>query len=119
MIQYNGTTLAYIGDAIYEVLIREYWLNQGLTKVQDLHEKVISFTSAVGQAKAYDAIEALLTEEEVSIFKRGRNASTERKARNADLATYKKATGLEALIGYLYLEKNNERIQTLLQQIIK
>ena len=119
MIQYNGTTLAYIGDAIYEVLIRETLLEKGFTKVQDLHERAITYTSANGQAEAFDTIESFLTEEEYSIFKRGRNANTERKARNADLATYKKATGFEALIGYLYLSKKEERITFFLEKIIK
>lgn len=118
MNQLNGTTLAYIGDAIYEVYIREHFIKQGFTKVDDLHKKAIEYTSAVGQKKAYDFIESILSEFEVSIFKRGRNANTDRKARNTDLATYKKATGFEALIGYLYLNGDLVRLDEIVQIIL-
>ena len=80
MIQHNGTTLAYIGDAIYELMIREMLLEKGFTKVDNLHKEAIKYTSAVGQKKALDIIYNDLTEEEVSIFKRGRNSNTDRKA---------------------------------------
>lgn len=119
MNQLNGTTLAYIGDAIYEIYVREYLINKGLTKVDDLHKKAIEYTSAVGQKAAYESIEDDLTDFETSIFKRGRNANTDRKARNADLATYKKATGFEALIGYLYLEKEMKRLEEIIYLILK
>ena len=115
---YSGLTLAYIGDAAYEILIREYLLLSGYTKVENLHKVAIKFTSAEGQAKAFDLVEEHLTEEELGIFKRGRNAKTERKARNASLATYKKATGFESLIGYLYLERNFDRITELFNTYI-
>ena len=117
MIQYNGTTLAYIGDAVYELMIREMLLNKGLTKVDNLHKEAIKYTSAVGQKKGLDIIYDILTEEEISIFKRGRNSNTDRKARNASLADYKQATGFEAVIGYLYLEKKQDRIIELLDKI--
>jgi ribonuclease-3 family protein len=119
MTQYNGLTLAYIGDAVYEIMIRENLLKSGLTKVDNLHGEAIKFTSAEGQAIAFDKIESILTEEELNIFKRGRNSKTERKARNASLATYKKATGLESLIGYLYLEKLEDRLVELVAIISK
>lgn len=118
MIQLNGTTLAYIGDAIYEVLIREALIKKGYQKVDNLHKEAIKYTSAVGQNKAVSLIIDQLTEQEISIFKRGRNANTDRKAKNATLAEYKHATGLEAVIGYLYLDKNNERIHELMDKII-
>lgn len=115
---YSGLTLAYIGDAAYEILIREYLVLLGYTKVDNLHKVAIKFTSAEGQEKAFDIIESSLTEEEMSIFKRGRNAKTERKARNASLATYKKATGFESLIGFLYLERNFDRINELFNEFL-
>lgn len=119
MIQFNGLTLAYIGDAVYELLVREYLLTENLTKVDHLHKHAIKYTSAVGQAKAYDIIEPLLSEKEVSMFKKGRNGKTDRKARNASLAEYKRATGFESLIGYLHIEQQRERINELFKVIIK
>ena len=119
MNQLNGLTLAYLGDAIYEVYIREFLLEKGYTKVDKLHKEAILFTSAKGQKKALDKIYDALTENEVSIFKRGRNANTDRKPRNTDLATYKQATGFEALIGFLYLDNQKERLEELMQIIIK
>lgn len=113
MVHYNGLTLAYIGDAAYEILIREYLLLNGLTKVDNLHKQAIKYTSALGQAKAYDLIESILTEDEITTFKRGRNGKTDRKARNASLADYKKATGFESLIGQLYLNRDYDRISEL------
>ncbi len=118
MTQHNGLTLAYIGDAVYEIMVRENLLKSGLTKVDHLHSEAIKFTSAEGQAISFDKIENILTEEELSIFKRGRNSKTERKARNASLATYKKATGFESLIGYLYLEKLDNRLVELVAIIM-
>jgi len=117
MIQLSGTTLAYIGDSIYEVKVREHLIETGLTKVDDLHKSAIKFTSATGQSIAYDLIEELLNEEEIKVFKRGRNAESTRKPRNTSLAIYKKATGFEALIGYLYLSKDFERLDTIYKRI--
>lgn len=117
MIQLSGTTLAYIGDSIYEVKVREHLIEKGLTKVDELHKNAIKFTSATGQAVAYDLIEELLTDSEISVFKRGRNCESTRKPRNTTLAIYKKATGFEALIGYLYLSKDFERLDDLYKKI--
>jgi len=118
MLQYSGLTLAYIGDAYYELMVREYLIEEGDTKVDTLHTKAIVYTSALGQAQAYETIKDVLSEDEQSIFKRGRNAKTDRKARNASLADYKQATGFESLIGYLYLNKQTARIQELWQLIV-
>lgn len=115
---YNGLTLAYIGDATYEVLVREYLLRKGITKVDSLHKEAIKYTSAEGQERAFNIIESSLTDKEIAIFKRGRNSKTDRKARNASVASYKKATGFEALMGYLYLQKDTERINELFIKVI-
>jgi len=117
MIQLSGTTLAYIGDSIYEVKVREFLIDTGLTKVDELHKNAIKFTSATGQASAYDVIEEFLTEVEISVFKRGRNCESSRKPRNTSLAIYKKATGFEALVGYLYLSKEFVRLDELYSKI--
>ena len=119
MNQYNGVTLAYIGDAFYELKIREALLEKGLVKVDKLHNEAIRYTSAEGQKNAIDKIFPLLSEEEVLYFKRGRNQTTNRKARNADIGTYKQATGFEALFGHLYLTKQEARIDELLHHIIQ
>ena len=119
MNQLNGLTLAYLGDAIYEVYIRESLLKKGYTKVEKLHNEAVKYTSAIGQKEALDKIFDQLTESEVQVFKRGRNANSDRKARNTDLATYKQATGFEALIGFLYLDNQQKRLEELLNIIIK
>ena len=115
----SGTTLAYIGDAVYEVIVRETLIKKGYQKVDNLHKEAIKYTSAVGQKEAVDIIIEYLTEEELSIFKRGRNSSTNRKAKNASIEEYRKATGFEALIGYLYLENKKKRLLELMNHIIK
>ena len=115
---YNGLTLAYIGDASYELLVREYLLRKGITKVDTLHKEAIKYTCAEGQEKAFNIIEDKLLEEEITIFKRGRNSKSDRKARNASLASYKKATGFETLFGYLHLRKDIERINELFILIV-
>jgi len=119
MNQLNGLTLAYLGDSIYEVYIREALLAKGYTKVEKLHNEAIKYTSAKGQKAALDKIRDILTESEMSVFKRGRNANSDRKPKNTDLATYKQSTGFEALIGFLYLNNEKERLEELLKIIIK
>lgn len=110
----NGLTLAYLGDALYEVSIRKHLINKGYTKVKILHNKAIKYTSAIAQAKIIDNFieNDYLTEEELTIFKRGRNnSSTGRK--NVDAKTYTISTGFEAVIGYLSLN-NEERLKELI-----
>lgn len=116
MNQMNGLALAYLGDAYYELKVREHLVNKGLTKVNDLHQAAIRFTAATGQAKVIDfLLKGQLSEEEISFFKRGRNANTIRKPKNADLATYHHATGLETLFGFLYTEQRFTRLDELFQ----
>ena len=113
---YNGLTLAYIGDAIYEVYVRKYALSLGLTKVNNLHKKVIEFTKGEAQAKVIRELIAsgALTDEEIAIYKRGRNSHINSNRKNIDLANYLDATGFEALIGYLYLSEKIERLEELI-----
>ncbi len=119
MLQLSGTTLAYIGDSVYEVKVREYLIEKGLTKVDELHKNAIKYTSAVGQAEIFDNIKEILSEQELSVFKRGRNAESTRKPRNTTLAIYKKATGFEALIGYLHLSKNEKKLNEIYEIAFK
>lgn len=120
MIQYNGLTLAYIGDAIYELRVRMHLLNMNLTKVNDLHNNAIRYTSATQQATvARLLVEHTYTEEEIGVFKRGRNQNSSHKPKNADVLTYNVATGFEAVIGYLYLEGRHDRLEDLLSETFK
>lgn len=114
MILENGLTLAYIGDAIYELKIREYLINNNYSKVNDLHKHAIEYTSAISQALILDYIYDSLTTEEIEIYKRGRNTGGTHKPKNASLNEYRKATGFEALIGYLYLKKIYDRMDEII-----
>jgi len=118
MLPYNGVTLGYSGDAVYEVIVREHFLNTGDTLVDALHKKTILYTCAEGQAKAFERIKDMLTEEEMSVFKRGRNAKTDRKARSASMADYQQATGFEAVIGFLHLTNQKERLMNLCTSVL-
>ncbi len=115
----NGLSLAYIGDAYYELLIRNHFINEGYMKVNDLHKHVINYTSGLAQSKFihYFLENNILTEEELNIFKRGRNSHVNSSRKNLDLKDYLDATGFEALIGYLYLNDNIERINQLMDII--
>lgn len=121
MILYNGETLAYVGDAIYELRIREYILSTGYQDVNKLHKYAVKFTSGENQAKiiGYLIKENLVTEEEISYFKRGRNSGHSKNRRSISVISYKKATGFEAMIGYLYLENKKERLDEILDIVIK
>lgn len=119
MILYNGLTLAYIGDAYYEMWIRKYGLSLGLTLVNDLHNIAVRYTNAKAQALAVRRlIEDTFTEEETKIYKRGRNQTATHKPKNADVSTYNSATGFEAVIGYLYLKDELSRLELILKTAV-
>ncbi|MGI5840292.1 MAG: Mini-ribonuclease 3 [bacterium] len=109
-------TLAYIGDAVFELFIRVMLLRQGSTKVTTLHNATIKRVRAAAQADFLRVIEPLLTEEEKNVVRRGRNAKVVRTPKNADIQTYHYSTALEALIGYLYLLGRTDRLLYLLGQ---
>lgn len=115
----NGLSLAYIGDAYYELLIRQYLIEKGYTKVNDLHKNAIRFTSGQQQARILDYLleSNIFDEKEIEIYKKGRN-STSSYRKNITLCEYQKATGFEAIIGYLFEQKNNNRISSLMKIII-
>lgn len=119
--QLNGLTLAYIGDAAYEVYIRDYLLTQGYTKPNQLHRLATQFVSAKAQCYLMqEMITAnILTEEEIVIFKRGRNAHSHTSAKNADITTYRIATGFESLIGILHLTNQRQRLDELVKWCIE
>ena len=116
----NGLSLAYIGDAYFEILVRQYLLEKGITKVNELHKEAIKYTSGEAQAKFMDLFmeNNVLTSEEIEIFKKGRNSSTSHR-KNLSNAEYQKATGFEALIGYLYEMKNETRLEELFKLMIE
>ena len=107
---YSPLTLAYLGDAVYEMVIRTICVKRANMQTQKLHRKVTGYVSAKAQAKMMDALIGELTEEEESIYRRGRNSKPYTKAKNASMEEYLKATGFEALVGYLYLQKEYERM---------
>ncbi len=115
----NGLTLAYLGDAYYEYLIREHLIHKQLTNVNQLHKEAVSYTSGKAQAHIIKVMmdEALLSEAELDYFKRGRNASGSGR-KNLDRQTYSYATGFEALIGGLYLS-NKQRANELVSMAIE
>lgn len=117
--QMSPLVLAYMGDAVYEKYIREYVIRQGLCKNGLLHKKAIKYVSAKGQAEILEKLEEKLTSEELDIVRRGRNSNPHSTAKNADVVIYKYATGFEALIGYLYLTNQEERLNEILAECVK
>lgn len=111
----NPLQLALIGDAVYEVFIRNYILieNRGLS-AHKIHIKAIEYVKAHAQSQIIKALEHMLTEEEEYIYKRGRNAKSGTVPKNADVVEYRTATGFEALVGYLYLSNQKERLSKIL-----
>ena len=117
--QLSPLNLAFIGDCIYEILVRETLVAQANRPVNDLHRESVKFVSAKAQTQAYEKIKDLLCEEETAQFKRGRNAKTGHSPKSATGAEYHTATGMEALFGYLYLTEQTDRIKELFTVIIK
>ena len=113
---YSPLVLAYIGDGIYDLIIRTVVVNRGNTQANKLHRKTSSLVKAAAQAAMIDELLELLTEEEKAVFKRGRNAKSATMAKNATMADYRKATGFEALMGYLYLSNQMERMVYLVKE---
>ena len=106
---YSPLGLAYIGDAVYEMVVRTIVLSEGNMSVNKYHKKSSSMVKAAAQAEVFEKIEPLLTETEMDVYKRGRNAKSATVAKHAAVIDYRKATGVEALIGYLYLNGEMER----------
>lgn len=111
--EYSALTLAYLGDAVYEIYVRSHLTEDGNHKVNDLHKTATKYVCARAQAEFYRRIEDILTEDEKSAFKRGRNAKSH-PPKNADVINYKIATGVEAMLGHLFIEGKSERISELM-----
>ncbi|TEB09494.1 Mini-ribonuclease 3 [Pelotomaculum propionicicum] len=102
--------LAYIGDAVYELAVREHLVGSGLARVNKLHGESVRYVNAGAQAKALHALEGLLSEEEAAVMRRGRNAKSPHVPKGAGVIEYRHSTALESLIGYLYLKGDTARL---------
>lgn len=116
---YSPLALAYIGDAIYDLVIRTIVVERGNTSANKLHKKTVGYVNARIQAQMIEALMDELTEEEAVVYKRGRNAKSYTTAKNASVIEYRKATGFEALCGYLYLTGKQERMLTLVKKAVE
>ena len=117
----NGIALAFEGDAIYSTYIRKHLIFQVMTKPNQLHRKATMYVSAKAQAMLINMmLEAqLLTEKEEEIYKRGRNTNSHTKAKNADVVTYRMSTGFEAVMGYLHMTEQIDRLEELIDWCIQ
>ena len=111
--QLNGASLAYLGDSVLEVIVRQYLLSTGITDVGKLNSMALSYVRATAQSDAVERILPHLTEEENHVFKRGRNAHGIAIPKSASASQYRRATGLEALFGHLYINGMSERMKEL------
>lgn len=117
----NVLALAYLGDSIYEVHIRKYLIDKGICNVNELQKEAINYVSAKGQASFLNKMinDNFFTEEEINVIHRGRNHKSHKSPKNTDIRTYKEATGFETLIGYLYINDKNDRINDIMNYILE
>ena len=113
--QYSPLTLAYIGDSIYDLIIKTLVVNEGNKQVQKLHKRTSRFVQASAQSQMMRVLQERLTEEEHAVYKRGRNAKSVSPAKNQSVTDYRRATGFEALMGYLYFKKEWKRMLELVK----
>ena len=116
---YSPLALAYIGDAIYDLVIRSVVVERGNCSANNLHKKTTKYVSAVAQSKMIQLLLEELNEDEEAVYMRGRNAKSYTTAKNASVGDYRKATGFEALMGYLYLTNQTERMLYLVKRGIE
>ncbi len=117
----NSLVLAYLGDAVYEAFIRDYLVKKGYPTVKELQEASLSFVSAKSQSSILKKLleKDFFSSEELAVIKRARNAKSHHKPKNTDVLTYKHATSLEAVIGYLAYTKQEKRLSILLKNIVE
>lgn len=113
---YSPLTLAYIGDAVYELVIRSVVVERANRSAHELHKAAVAYVKAETQAAMADALQDMLTEDELAAYKRGRNAKSYTTAKNASVVDYRKATGFEAMVGYLYLMEEEGRVVELVRE---
>ncbi|KGF13125.1 Mini-ribonuclease 3 [Peptostreptococcus sp. MV1] len=120
LVRISPLTLAYLGDTVYESYIREYLIKKNIFfKINNLHKLAIRYVKAGSQARAIKGIEDLLAPDELSVFKRARNHKKATSAKNASMIDYKHSTGFEALVGYLYLKGDKDRLDYIIAQSIR
>lgn len=121
IVKENANNLAFIGDAILSLLVRTYFIRQGVTNSFKLQKLLVDYTKASSQEKILEffILNNLLNEQEMMIVNRGKNLKINTKAKNSTVATYRSASALEALFGFLYLYQQNERIDSLFQQMME
>ncbi|BDF05028.1 Mini-ribonuclease 3 [[Clostridium] hylemonae] len=115
MKEYSPLTLAYIGDSIYDLMIKSLVVNEGNRQVNKLHKETSAFVQASAQSQMMRTLQGQLTEEEHAVYRRGRNAKSVSPAKNQSLTDYRRATGFEALMGYLYLRRDYKRMLDLVK----
>ncbi|WP_173471869.1 Mini-ribonuclease 3 [Eubacterium ruminantium] len=117
---YSGQALAYIGDSIFDLLIKDFFVRKTSMQTEKYHKVVTGIVKAVNQAALIDELieENLLTDVEVDVYKRGRNSSVHTKAKNATMGEYKKATGFEAVLGYNYMKGERERLDFFVERAL-
>ena len=113
--EYSPLTLAYIGDCVYDLVIKSLVINAGNKQVNKLHQETSRLVQASAQSLMMRTIQEHLTEEEHAVYKRGRNAKSVSPAKNQSITDYRRATGFEALLGYLYLKKDYQRLLDLVK----
>lgn len=112
---YSPLVLAYIGDCVYDLIIKSMVISNGNKQVHKLHEETSQYVQASAQSKMMRAMQPCLTEEEHAVYRRGRNAKSVSPAKNQSITDYRRATGFEALLGFLYLRKEYERLMGLVK----
>ena len=117
--QYSPLALAYMGDSILDLLVKKYFVTHSNMQPHKYHVEVSKIVKAVNQADYIDRVMEELSEDELDVYKRGRNTNTHSKAKNATMGQYRKATGLEALYGYLYLKGDMDRLQYFVDGMIR
>ena len=117
--KYSPLALAYIGDSVFDLEIKRYFVLQANMQPEKYHQKVTSIVSANAQAEFIEYYMDNITDDELAVFKRARNSSPHTKAKNASLENYLKATGFEAVIGFLYLSEQNDRLKDIITSVLK
>lgn len=115
----NGSNLAYIGDAYYELEVRKYLLSKNITKTKELRKESIKFVSASAHAYIFNELKNILTEEEMNVYLRGRNGASNSYRKNVDRNEYLISSGFEAVIGYTYLKEDFERLNYLISKSLE
>ena len=119
IVSMSALNLAYIGDAVFEVLVRTAILKKHALTPSELHNTAKSYVNAAAQAGMYHRLEEILTDTENAVMRRGRNAKSQTKAKNATVNDYRHATGMEALFGYLYMKNEIDRLMEIFETCVK